>query len=185
VSEPGPASNEGCPDPDRDADTVVDRLDNCPDEPGPVENHGCAHQQRVVLEGDRLDILEAVFFRTSGDQILPVSFPLLDNVAEVLNAHPEIRMIVVEGHTDARGRRETNIALSQRRAESVVRYLVEQGVAAARLEARGYGPDRPRVADATTPEQHAQNRRVEFHIPGGHASIRQGESEAHSDAIDR
>ncbi|UJR86816.1 OmpA family protein [Sandaracinus amylolyticus] len=183
--EPGPAANRGCPDPDRDADTVVDRLDNCPDEPGPPENRGCREQQRVVIEGDRLEILEAVFFRTNGHQILARSFPLLENVARVINSHPEIARVIVEGHTDSRGRRDRNMQLSQRRAESVVRFLVEHGVDPSRLEARGYGPDRPRIPNATTRDEHAQNRRVEFHIPGEHAGIEQGESEATSESIDR
>ena len=61
----GPAENGGCPDSDRDGDTVVDRLDNCPDEPGTVANHGCAQQQLVVIQGDRLEILDKVYFRTN------------------------------------------------------------------------------------------------------------------------
>jgi outer membrane protein OmpA-like peptidoglycan-associated protein len=183
--EPGVAVMQGCPDPDRDTDTVVDRLDNCPDEPGTVENQGCAAAQRVTIEEGRLEILESVFFRTNAAEILPRSFPLLENVATVINAHPEITRLIVEGHTDARGRREANITLSQRRAEAVVRFLVEHGVAAERLEARGYGPDRPRIPDASTPDQHAQNRRVEFHIPGGAEGIENRASEASHDTIDR
>ncbi|MDQ3036987.1 MAG: OmpA family protein [Myxococcota bacterium] len=184
--EAGPMANGGCPDRDRDQDTVVDRIDNCPDEPGTPENHGCRAVQRVVMEEGRLQILEMVFFRTNGDQILARSHALLRNVAAVLQAHPEIERVIVEGHTDARGRRDRNIALSQRRAESVVRFLVAEGVAAERLEARGFGPDRPQVPDARTPAEHARNRRVEFNIRGADAGVEtQTESEASTDAIDR
>jgi outer membrane protein OmpA-like peptidoglycan-associated protein len=165
---------------------VPDPVDNCPDEPGLVEHQGCQAPQRVTLTAERIDILEAVFFRTNAAEILSRSFPLLENVARVLQAHPEITRVIVEGHTDSRGRRDRNITLSQQRAEAVVRFLVERGgVDAARLEARGFGPDRPRVENARTPDQHAQNRRVEFNIPGGSQSVRQGESEAGSDTIDR
>jgi outer membrane protein OmpA-like peptidoglycan-associated protein len=186
VMEPGPATNQGCPDPDRDSDTVVDRLDNCPDEPGTVEHHGCVAPQRVVLEGNHIEILEMVFFRTNGDQILARSNALLLNVAAVLNAHPEIPRVIVEGHTDSRGRHDRNLALSERRAQSVVRFLVERGgVSPDRLEAHGYGPDRPIVPDATTAAEHAQNRRVAFVIPEGTAGIETRETEVGSDAIDR
>lgn len=65
----------------------------------------------------------------------------------------------IEGHTDASGQRDRNMTLSQARAQSVVDYLVAQGVDAARLTAKGYGPDRPlRGTRATAPA----NRRVEF-----------------------
>jgi outer membrane protein OmpA-like peptidoglycan-associated protein len=171
----GPVANEGCPDADRDGDTVVDRLDNCPDEPGPPENHGCRDRQRVVIEAGRLQILEMVFFRTNGDQILRRSHELLLNVARVLNAHPEIPRVVVEGHTDSRGNHDHNVDLSQRRAQSVVRFLTERGgVSPDRLEARGFGPDQPEVPNATTRDEHARNRRVEFRIPGPAGSAATG-----------
>ena len=165
--EVGPVENRGCPDHDRDIDTVIDRRDNCPDVPGLPANFGCPEEQHqtVHIEDSQIAILEAVYFRTDSDVILPRSFPLLDNVASVLSQHPEIQHIRVEGHTDSRGRHEHNIDLSQRRAQSVVRYLVEHGhIDAARLDAIGYGPDRPVVEHARTPAEHAQNRRVVFSI---------------------
>ncbi|GAB5543058.1 MAG: hypothetical protein SangKO_028180 [Sandaracinaceae bacterium] len=184
VNEPGVVENRGCPDADRDGDTVVDRRDNCPDEPGPVENHGCAEEQQVVIEDGRLEILDHVYFRTNRATIQRRSFALLLNVARVINAHPEIARISVEGHTDARGRRERNMTLSQQRAEAVVEFLVERGdVDASRLEAHGYGPDRPVVENASTTAEHAQNRRVEFNIPSG--DIEQRDSGPSADTIDR
>ncbi len=166
-NEAGVADNHGCPDPDRDTDTVVDRRDNCPDVPGPVANYGCpaAEVQTVFISDGSLVIIETVYFRTDRDEILSRSFPLLANVAAVLTAHPEIAHIRVSGHTDNRGARAHNLDLSQRRAQSVVRHLVDVGhIDAARLTAVGYGPDHPVVADAHTPAEHAQNRRVVFEI---------------------
>ncbi|MBX3251146.1 MAG: OmpA family protein [Myxococcales bacterium] len=165
VSEPGPAANRGCPDTDRDADGVPDRLDNCPDEPGSPANQGCPTQQLVQIDEGQLRILEVVYFATDRARIQRRSYRLLENVAAVLSAHPEIGRLRIEGHTDSRGPRESNMELSQRRAESVVRFLVERGrVAPERLEAQGFGPDQPVVADAQTEEDHAQNRRVIFRI---------------------
>lgn len=162
--EPGVIENRGCPDRDRDGDTVVDRVDNCPDEPGTVENHGCREQQLVEIREGQIMILEKVYFRVNSHVIERRSYPLLDQVAAVLNAHPELLRVRVEGHTDARGSRARNMSLSQRRVNSVVTYLVRKGVVRSRLEAVGFGPDRPVIPNATTEEQHEANRRVEFVI---------------------
>ncbi len=167
-NEPGLADNQGCLDPDRDGDGVVDRLDNCPDEPGTVENQGCQEKQQVVIREGSLEILDKVYFRTNRDKIQKRSHELLMNVAQVLNNHPEITSVRVEGHTDARGNHEYNVKLSTKRAEAVVKFLTERGeVEASRLEAVGYGPDRPVVENASTKEEHAQNRRVEFNLVQG------------------
>ncbi|MBZ0116605.1 MAG: OmpA family protein [Sandaracinaceae bacterium] len=183
-NEAGPAANRGCPDTDRDGDTVVDRLDNCPDEAGPPENRGCQEQQVVVLSSERIEILDRVYFATNRATILSRSHPLLMNVARVLNGHPEIERVVIEGHTDDRGRREHNLELSQQRAESVLRFLVERGgVAESRLTARGYGPDRPIVPGARSAEDLARNRRVEFNIPNAEG-IEQRDSGPDSSTID-
>ena len=162
--EAGSEAARGCPD--RDNDSVVDSRDNCPDEPGPPANQGCAEEQAVVISERGLQILDKVYFRTNSAVIETRSHALLQNVARVLNNHPEITRIQVEGHTDSRGDRDRNLSLSQRRADAVVEFLVTRGgVDRGRLSARGFGPDRPVVEGATTDEQHGQNRRVEFNIP--------------------
>jgi outer membrane protein OmpA-like peptidoglycan-associated protein len=164
-NEPGTLENNGCPDPDRDGDGVPDRIDNCPDEPGTVENHGCQEAQLVVIGEGQLEILEKVYFRTGSHKLQKRSFALLDNVADVLNVHPEIELIRVEGHTDSTGNLKYNMRLSKMRATTVVRYLVGRGnVARERLIPEGFGPTRPVVPDAKTREELAQNRRVEFHL---------------------
>ena len=164
-NEPGTLENNGCPDPDRDGDGVPDRIDNCPDEPGTVENHGCQEAQLVVIGAGRLEILEKVYFRTGSHKLQKRSFALLDNVAKVMNAHPEIELIRVEGHSDSTGSLKFNMRLSKNRANTVVRYLVGRGkVTKERLISEGFGPTRPLVPDAKSKEELAQNRRVEFHI---------------------
>ncbi len=164
-NEPGPASNQGCPDPDRDGDGVPDRIDNCPDEPGPVENHGCANKQLVTINNGKLELVDRVYFRTDKDIIEVRSNAILDNVAKVLVAHPEIAHVRVEGHTDNRGGAAHNLDLSGRRSAAVVKYLVKKGVARDRLDAQGFGQDKP-IADNTTDVGRATNRRVEFVIEG-------------------
>ncbi len=163
-NDAGPPESKGCPDPDRDGDGVPDRVDNCPDEPGTVENQGCQDKQLVEIKEGRLEILDKVYFRTNSHRILPRSFPLLKNVAQVLDAHPEIALVRVEGHTDERGSTKYNLKLSDRRAKSVQRFLVNQGVASRRLQAEGFGEGRPVVPGASTDDDHARNRRVEFNI---------------------
>jgi outer membrane protein OmpA-like peptidoglycan-associated protein len=155
----------GCPDPDRDGDSVPDRVDACPDTPGapnpdPKKN-GCP--SLVTIKDGKLMILKPVFFATNRDVILPQSFPVLEAVASAVLATPEIHLMSVDGHTDNRGNVQYNTDLSDRRARSVVRWLTEHGVAANRLQAKGYGPGQP-IADNRTARGRAANRRVEFVI---------------------
>lgn len=165
-TEAGIPELRGCPARDRDGDEVADHLDNCPDEKGVKENQGCPKKKKqlVVITAERLVIKDKVYFATGKSTILAKSFPLLDQVAEVIKGHPELLHVIVEGHTDSVGKDETNRKLSQDRANSVMAYLVKKGVSADRLAARGYGPDRP-AADNSTPAGREQNRRVEFVLP--------------------
>jgi outer membrane protein OmpA-like peptidoglycan-associated protein len=164
-TEAGLAEVRGCPAKDTDKDGVADHLDNCLEQAGPADNQGCPAQQKqmVAIQKGRLDIQGTVYFATGKSVIQPRSFPLLDQVAKVLREHPEIERIRIEGHTDDRGKADANRSLSQARAEAVQKYLVDKGVEAARLEAKGFGPDRP-VTSNKTEKGRAANRRVEFVI---------------------
>ena len=155
----------GCPKSDRDHDTVPDDVDACPDKPGapspdPKKN-GCPGL--VQVKNGVIVIFQAVFFATNKDKILPKSYPVLNAVADALKAEPEIKKVMVEGHTDNRGSSSHNMELSNRRAHSVLEYLVTRGVAADRLDSQGFGDTKP-VADNATSKGRAANRRVEFHI---------------------
>ncbi|MBA3452314.1 MAG: OmpA family protein, partial [Deltaproteobacteria bacterium] len=159
----GPVENAGCPDTDSDSDGVVDRIDNCPQEAGSKDNQGCKKKQLVVITKDKLQILDQVYFKTSSAKLDKKSNKLLDNMAFVLKAHPEIAKVRVEGHTDDVGDDAKNLTLSQARAESVVAYLVGAGVEATRLEAVGFGETKQLVA-GTTKKARTANRRVEFNV---------------------
>ncbi|WP_309892233.1 OmpA family protein [Archangium sp.] len=164
-SEAGLVELRGCAAKDTDADSVSDHLDNCPDEKGVATNQGCPPQQEqlVAIQKGKLEIKQAVFFATNKAIIQRRSFRMLDQVARVIRQHPEIEKIVIEGHSDNVGNAEANRRLSLARAQSVKDYLVKKGVEAARLEAKGYGPDRPLLSNATA-KGRAANRRVAFTI---------------------
>ncbi len=117
----------------------------------------------VVVQRRKLRIRKKIHFAYNKATIRPDSLQILDEVAEVMNEHPDITRLRVEGHTDRRGGWNHNLKLSQRRAEAVRDYLIAQGVDPARLEAVGYGYKRPLVPELT-PRHRAINRRVEFRI---------------------
>lgn len=123
---------------------------------------------KVVVTATKIDIKDKVQFQVNSATILQVSYSLLDDVARVMTQNPQIELVQVEGHTDAQGAATYNRQLSQQRAESVVKYLIDQGVDAKRLVAKGFGPDKP-IGDNNTDEGREQNRRVEFNI------LKQGE----------
>jgi outer membrane protein OmpA-like peptidoglycan-associated protein len=165
LTEAGLVELRGCPAKDTDGDNVADHLDNCPQEKGVETNHGCPPQQEqlVAIQKGKLEIKQAVFFATNKAVIKRRSFKMLDQIARVIQQHPEIDKIIIEGHTDNVGNAEVNRRLSLARAESVRSYLVKKGVEPSRLEARGYGPDRP-LLPTKTARGRAANRRVAFTI---------------------
>ncbi len=102
-----------------------------------------------------------IHFDSGKSVIKPDSAPVIGEIAKLLKAQPALRLFVV-GHTDNQGAVEGNIALSQARAEAVLKSLTgEHGIAAARLRAHGCGPFAP-VASNDTEEGRAKNRRVEL-----------------------
>lgn len=109
-----------------------------------------------------LDMPGAVTFATDSADINSAFYPVLDKVAATLGEFDQT-MIEVAGHTDSTGSRAYNMALSERRAGSVLSYLSSRGVARERMIAVGAGPDHP-VDTNATPEGRAQNRRVEITI---------------------
>jgi OOP family OmpA-OmpF porin len=118
---------------------------------------------RVVLTESNIAIMDKVQFEVGKAALLPASHALLDEVAKMLKDNPQVELISVEGHTDSTGSPDFNRKLSQQRAESVAKYMSSKGVKAARMEPKGFGPDRP-VADNETDPGREANRRVEFNI---------------------
>ena len=103
-----------------------------------------------------------IFFATAKADIKPESYTLLDNIVAVL-AECNQSSVAVSGHTDSTGRQSFNQTLSLSRAQAVVDYLISKGVDANRLTPEGFGADKP-VADNSTNEGRAANRRIEFTV---------------------
>jgi outer membrane protein OmpA-like peptidoglycan-associated protein len=110
--------------------------------------------------GSVITLSGSVLFRTNQSELLPGAQSRLDDVAAALMGAKD-RTVVVEGHTDSRGTRDANQALSQRRAEAVRSYIVTRGYPAENIQARGIGQERP-VAENGSAEGRANNRRVEI-----------------------
>lgn len=136
--------------------------------PIPVPCEKCAVPEpcptpQAVLTDTEIKILGKIFFDTARTTLKSESFPTLNDVVTIMQEHSEIRMVEIQGHTDARGSDTYNQKLSQGRAESVKNYLVQKGIDPSRLTAKGYGESQP-IADNTTKEGMSQNRRVQFMI---------------------
>lgn len=173
---------KGCPL-DSDQDGVTDDQDQCPDTPRgtPVDAKGCpldgdgdgvadgqdqcpdtAAGSQVLANGCQALELQGVQFETDSARLRPEATAILDKAAEGLRRSPDVS-VEVQGHTDDVGADDYNLKLSQRRADAVRQYLIDHGVAAERLTAKGYGESRPK-SPGTDDASRAENRRVVLEI---------------------
>ncbi|MFN4950578.1 MAG: DUF5723 family protein [Flavobacteriales bacterium] len=157
----GPKENGGCPYKDSDSDGLLDKDDDCPNTPGPKSNKGCP-----VIEKEVIEVLKTAFdnleFEVAKDVILAGSFTSLDELAGVLMKKPTWKL-EISGHTDNAGDDESNLILSKKRAEAVKNYLVSKGIVSTRFVINYYGETKP-IADNSTTEGRAKNRRVEMKV---------------------
>lgn len=114
---------------------------------------------RVVVTESETTILDVVEFDPGTATLRPTSQPILDAVAATLLGNPSIQLVEVQSHTSRLGDHDVSFPLSNQRAQAVVAYLVDAGVPASRLVARGYGDTQP--IDPAIP---ANNERVSFLI---------------------
>lgn len=149
----------GCPD--TDGDGIPDNADRCPDVAGTIANKGCPEITNEVTSVLK-QALYGIQFDTNSDIIKSNSYTVLNKVVEVLNNNPTYNL-TISGHTDGQGNDQHNQKLSERRAESVKKYLMDKGVESSRLIALGFGESKP-IATNTTSKGRYLNRRVELEV---------------------
>lgn len=167
--------NDGAPDPDNDGDTILDINDECPgtDETvaagtatkevfnGYEDDDGCPDKKpEIAVEKGESIVLEGVYFAIGKAELTANSRHILQKVVRTLMGNPKIQ-VEIRGHTDNTGSYQTNMRLSQQRANAVKIYLMNNGIDARRISTRGYGPDHP-IAPNTTRDGRSKNRRIEF-----------------------
>ncbi len=150
---------QGCPDTDNDG--LEDAVDRCPTVAGTEANKGCPELKK---EDKKLISKQVrnIQFETGSDKLTAASIPVLEQVAEILKGYPNYK-VNIAGHTDSQGPDKKNLLLSERRANRCVEKLVELGIEAERLSAKGFGERKP-IATNKTAAGKAKNRRVEFDL---------------------
>jgi len=158
---PGVARYHGCPIPDRDHDGINDELDKCPDVPGVAENNGCPAIKTEIKQKVSYTA-KNILFAIGSDRLSIISYKAMDQLALLLVAHNELHL-TIEGYTDNTGTPETNLVLSQLRADAVKKYLIKKGVQENRITSTGFGQEDP-IADNGTMNGKERNRRVELKV---------------------
>jgi peptidoglycan-associated lipoprotein len=103
---------------------------------------------------------EDIYFQKGSYRLQPEARAVLQRKADFLKKYPEVS-VIIEGHTNERGSRETNIAFGDRRAGAVKSFLIKEGIDSSRLIAVSYGKERP-VDTGSSEKARAKNRRVHF-----------------------
>ncbi len=154
--------SDGCPDLDNDKDGIPDLQDQCPNEAenmnGVEDEDGCPEKVKAI---EKQVVLHGVNFKTGSSDLLPESYPKLNEVVEQLKTYPDV-IIEIRGYTDNIGNDNNNLKLSEGRAQSVRSYLLSQGVNPTQVKAQGMGKKFP-IANNRTAEGRAQNRRIEMY----------------------
>jgi peptidoglycan-associated lipoprotein len=117
-------------------------------------------QERELRAAKIKFMYEDIYFKKGSYTLDPEAGEILMRKAEWLHNHPDIK-VIIEGHTNDRGSKESNFALGDRRAGEVKSFLIRQGIAPERLIAESYGNEKP-IDTAKTPAAQAKNRRVHF-----------------------
>ncbi len=118
-------------------------------------------QLEPIQKGTKV-VLNNIFFESGRTELMPISYVELNKASDLLKDNASM-IVEIGGHTDSQGTTEANLALSQKRAEAVMQYLLLAGIDASRLRSKGYGESVP-IADNETPEGRSKNRRTEFEI---------------------
>jgi len=163
-----PDAKDGCVSPDPDGDGVLGDADKCPGEAetknGYQDEDGCPDKApRVLVTKTEVKINEKILFAFGKATIEPASQNLLDEIAFVINDHPQIEYFEVAGHADTVGSDAVNAQLTKARAQAVLDALGKRAVDKRRMHAQGYGDHCP-VEKGESEAVREKNRRVEFKI---------------------
>jgi peptidoglycan-associated lipoprotein len=131
----------------------------------PISNSDAPVRERGLDDSQRATLEDRISFDFDQADLSPAAREKLSAKAEILRGISNLSLRI-EGHADERGSDEYNLALSNRRASSAMRYLINQGVPQDRLESVGYGEERP-LDSAETEAAWARNRRDEFRVSNG------------------
>ena len=159
----GPEDNEGCPYTDTDGDGVLDKDDKCVEAPGPAVNGGCP--DKVITEDAQRKLNEyakTILFNTAEYTFKFGVEDQLDEIVYIMNQY-KAAQFHIEGHTDSAGPTQSNLILSDNRANAVRKYFISKGISSKRLTAQGYGEEKP-IDTNRTAEGRENNRRVELTV---------------------
>ena len=162
-----PAEPAEPPPPPVDTTTPVP-VDTTPVAPPPPDTAGQGY--REAQDAARAALTSVIYFDFDRSNIRQDAASVLDAKIPIMQANTEMR-IRITGNTDTRGSDEYNLALGQRRAAAARRYLTQRGIDASRIEVASRGEENPVNANATTEDEHQQNRRDEFEIVVGGENI--------------
>ena len=157
----GPKENAGCPWPDTDGDGVFDKDDKCPEVKGTVGNNGCPEVADDAVK-QLGEYAKTILFNTGKSSFKKQTMPILKSITAILKEYPTAKFSI-EGHTDSTGTEGLNNNLSVERANAVKNFLVENGIAADRLTATGFGKAKP-IDSNDTEAGRSNNRRVEVKL---------------------
>jgi outer membrane protein OmpA-like peptidoglycan-associated protein len=160
-STKGLAKYQGCPIPDTDQDGIDDEKDSCVNLKGVPNYNGCPPPVLTDTIRKKFESIAAkIFFEYKSDSLKPSSVIELEELSNILLQNPQL-ILKIEGHTDNAGNQASNLQLSQHRAESVKSYFIQKGIDPSRLNAIGWGQERPKASNETE-EGRKLNRRVEL-----------------------
>jgi len=159
----GPAANNGCPWPDTDGDGTLDKDDKCVDVVGPASNNGCPEEViSAAAEKQLNDFAKTINFNSNRFSFKTGVSVQLDAIVSLMKEFNKANFNIA-GYTDSTGRDSYNLKLSEKRANAVVKYLVDHGISADRITSKGYGEANP-IDTNDTAKGRANNRRVEIQV---------------------
>ncbi|MDG2281054.1 MAG: thrombospondin type 3 repeat-containing protein [Flavicella sp.] len=161
----GLAENEGCPaTEDLDGDGVADADDLCPDVPGTVENKGCPNKnfdKSVYLRIEALS--QKIKFERTKNTLTNQTMDILDDILKIMQEYPATKFEIAS-HTDDKHNEKYSLFLSKRRANAILKYLVDAGINEDRLTSEGYGDTQPKYSNSGDIATSELNNRIEFNF---------------------